>query len=65
MTGAWAFNGYDNVFYSKVRSMARFGLLIQNNCVWNTDTLLYDANYRLQMTNTSQSLNFSYGYLWW
>jgi CubicO group peptidase (beta-lactamase class C family) len=65
ITGAWSFSGYDNVFYSKVRSMARFGLFIQNNCIWNTDTLLYDANYRNQMTNTSQSLNLSYGYLWW
>jgi CubicO group peptidase (beta-lactamase class C family) len=65
MTGAWAFSGYDNVFYSKVRSMARFGLLIQNNCIWNTDTLLYDTSYIHQMTNTSQSLNLSYGYLWW
>ncbi|MFO0322097.1 MAG: serine hydrolase [Bacteroidota bacterium] len=65
ITGAWAFNGYDNVFYSKVRSMARFGLLIQNDCIWNTDTLLYDKTYINQMTNTSQSLNLSYGYLWW
>ncbi|MCX6207934.1 MAG: serine hydrolase [Bacteroidetes bacterium] len=65
MTGAWAFNGYDNVFYSKVRSMARFGLLIQNNCIWNTDTLLYDTTYINQMINTSQNLNLSYGYLWW
>lgn len=65
ITGAWAFSGYDNVFYSKVRSMARFGLLMQNNCIWNTDTLLHDSNYILQMTNTSQNFNFSYGYLWW
>jgi CubicO group peptidase (beta-lactamase class C family) len=65
MTGIWAFSGYDNVYYSKVRSMARFGLLIQNNCIWNADTLLYDTAYINQMTNTSQSLNLSYGYLWW
>jgi CubicO group peptidase (beta-lactamase class C family) len=65
MTGLWAFSGYDNVFYSKVRSMARFGLLIQNNCIWNSDTLLYDSNYLQQMTNTSQNINLSYGYLWW
>ena len=65
MNGAWAFNGYDNVFYSKVRSMARFGLLIQNNCIWNNDTLLHDTAYIQQMTNTSQNLNLSYGYLWW
>ena len=65
MTGAWTFVDYDNVFFSKVRSMARFGLLMQNNCIWNTDTLLYDTTYMHQMTNTSQSLNLSYGYLWW
>jgi len=45
--------------------MARFGLLMQNNCIWNTDTLLRDTAYIRQMTNTSQSLNLSYGYLWW
>lgn len=65
MTGLWATVDYDNVFFSKARSMARFGLLIQNHCIWNTDTLLYDADYRSQMTNTSQMLNKSYGYLWW
>ncbi len=65
MTGSWFFVGYDNVFFSKVRSMARFGLLIQNNCIWNTDTLLHDNTYISQMTNTSQNLNESYGYLWW
>lgn len=65
MTGFWTFVGYDNVFFSKVRSMARFGLLIQNNCIWNTDTLLYDTAYIHQMTNTSQSPNLSCGYLWW
>lgn len=65
MTGSWITSGYDNVFYSKPRSMARFGLLIQNNCIWNVDTLLYDTSYKRQMVNTSQSLNNSYGYLWW
>lgn len=65
MTGAWTYVDYDNVFFSKVRSMARFGLLIQNNCIWNTDTLLYDTAYINQMTQTSQNINLSYGYLWW
>ena len=45
--------------------MARFGLLYQNNCIWNTDTLLFDTNYINQSTNTSQNINLSYGYLWW
>jgi CubicO group peptidase (beta-lactamase class C family) len=65
MTGAWAYVDYDNVFFSKARSMARFGLLMQNNCVWNNDTLLYDSTYINQMINTSQTHNLSYGYLWW
>lgn len=65
ITGAWAFSGYDNVFYSKARGMARFGLLMQNNGVWNVDTLLRDTAYMRQMTTTSQQKNLSYGYLWW
>ena len=65
MTGFWLFSGYDNVYYSKARSMARFGLLIQNNGIWNSDTLLHDSAYLHQMINTSQALNNSYGYLWW
>lgn len=65
ITGLWYTLDYDNVFISKPRSMARFGLLIQNKGIWNNDTLLHDASYFLQMTNTSQSLNLSYGYLWW
>ena len=65
MTGFWLTIEYDNVFFSIARSMARFGLLIQNNCIWEKDTLLKDSSYIHQMTNTSQSLNYSYGYLWW
>lgn len=65
ITGLWITVDNDNIYFSKVRSMARFGLLIQNNCVWNTDTLLYDKEYIRQMTSTSQYLNLSYGYLWW
>lgn len=65
MTGLWTYVNYDNVYFSKLRSMARFGLLMQNHCVWNGDTLLRDSVYVQQMTNTSQSLNLSYGYLWW
>jgi hypothetical protein len=65
MTGSWATVDYDNVFFSKVRSMARYGLLMQNNCIWNTDTLLHDTAYLHSMTQTSQNLNRSYGYLWW
>lgn len=65
ITGTWFTSDYDNVYYSKARSMARFGLLAQNNFIWNTDTLLYDAVYKHDMINTSQQLNYGYGYLWW
>lgn len=65
ITGAWLTVGYNNVYYSKPRSMARFGLFIQNNCVWNNDTLLHDTLYKKAMLNTSQQLNYAYGYLWW
>jgi CubicO group peptidase (beta-lactamase class C family) len=65
MTGFWLTVDYDNVFFSIARSMARFGLLIQNKCIWDMDTLLHDTAYINQMTNTSQQLNKSYGYLWW
>ena len=65
MSGLWFTVDFDNVYFSTARSMARYGLLIQNKCIWNTDTLLYDTAYINQMTNTSQALNYSYGYLWW
>ncbi len=65
ITGLWATVDYDNVFFSKVRSMARYGLLFENKCIWNGDTLLRDTAYIWQMTNTSQQINKSYGYLWW
>ena len=64
MTGGWATSDYDNVFYSTVRSMARVGLLIQGNGAWNGNQLI-NSTYFNEMVNTSQTLNKSYGYLWW
>ena len=65
ISGAYVPVGYNNVFFSKARSMARFGLLVLNQGVWNGDPIMSDANYFNDMVNTSQSLNLSYGYLWW
>ena len=65
MNGAWQTVGSNNVYFSNVRSMARFGLLAQNKFSWNSNALLSDLVYINQMTNTSQSMNLSYGYLWW
>jgi CubicO group peptidase (beta-lactamase class C family) len=61
MTGLW----YDGVFYSKSRSMARFGLFVLNKGIWANDTILGDTNYLHDMSNTAQNFNLSYGYLWW
>lgn len=65
MTGLFVPSGYNNVFYSNARSMARYGLLILNKGVWNTTPILTDTSYFNAMVNSSQSLNQSYGYLWW
>ncbi|MBV6478438.1 MAG: hypothetical protein HGGPFJEG_01193 [Ignavibacteria bacterium] len=65
MNGIWLPSGFNNIYYSNARSVARFGILILNKGVWNVDTLLHDTSYFNSMTNTSQNLNLSYGYLWW
>lgn len=65
MKGFWFTSGYDNVYLSDARSMARFGLLILNKGIWDRDTLLKNNSYFEDMTKPSQSLNPSYGYLWW
>jgi hypothetical protein len=67
MDGFWTTAGspYNNVFFSRARSMARFGLLALNRGVWATDTVLRDPAYFTAMTTPSQGLNQSYGYLWW
>jgi CubicO group peptidase (beta-lactamase class C family) len=65
MKGQWISQGYNNVYWSTARDMARFGLLILNHGKWEQTNVLSDENFYRQMVNTSQSLNPSYGYLWW
>lgn len=65
MDGFWLKVDYNNVYYSTARSMARFGLLALNNFKWGDSLILKDEVYAKAMVNTSQSLNLSYGYLWW
>jgi CubicO group peptidase (beta-lactamase class C family) len=65
MSGIWIKLGYNNVYWSKPRDMARFGLVMLNNGVWDTDTVMHDQSYLNDMIVTSQNLNNSYGYLWW
>jgi CubicO group peptidase (beta-lactamase class C family) len=61
MKGLWV----ADVFYSRPRDMARYGLLTLAEGVWDGDTILHDAAYFNAMTHTSQPFNKSYGYLWW
>ena len=65
MQGNWVKLGYNNLFFSNTRSMARFGLLCLNEGTWDGEEILTDKTYFTEMTNTSQDLNPSYGYLWW
>jgi len=65
MNGLWIKTGFNNVYYSTPRSMARFGLLLLNKGIWNGAPVLSDMNYFNAETNTSQNLNLSYGYLTW
>lgn len=57
--------GFNRLFFSTPRSMARFGLMILNEGVWNKDTIIKDNVYLEAMISPSQDLNPSYGYLWW
>ncbi|MFM9944358.1 MAG: serine hydrolase [Bacteroidia bacterium] len=65
MAGLFIKLDYDNVYFSTPRTMARFGILMLNKGDWNGTKVLKDQTYILQMTNTSQNLNNSYGYLLW
>ena len=44
--------------------MARFGILALNKGKWKDEQVINEA-YFTESTNTSQSINPSYGYLWW
>ncbi len=65
MDGTWfGTNNYNNVYFSTARSMARFGILMLNKGTWEDEEVLNEF-YFTAMTNTSQNINKSYGYLWW
>lgn len=65
MTGLFVQAGYNNVFISRARSMARFGLLAMSGGSWNGTPIMTDAGYFQDMVSPSQGLNEAYGYLWW
>lgn len=64
MNGSWIQFRNNRVYWSTTRSMARFGLLMQNNGKWNNSTII-NEDFINEATTTSQNSNQSYGYLWW
>lgn len=63
--GRWIRSGYNKVYWSTARDMARFGLLISSNGMWGEERVISDTNYIRDMITPSQDHNPSYGYLWW
>jgi CubicO group peptidase (beta-lactamase class C family) len=64
MDGAWIQSGNNVVYNSTTRGMARFGLLMYNKGKWENNQILNET-YFTEATNTSQTINQGYGYLWW
>lgn len=65
MQGAYVNLGFNKVYFSTARSMARFGILNLNRGIWDGTPILENSNYFTAMTSTSQNLNPAYGYLYW
>ena len=61
INGIWI----DYIMYSKPRSMARFGLLVLNKGMWNGQKILGDLAFLDASVSPSQTINKSYGMLWW
>ena len=57
--------GYNNVYFSTPRAMARFGLLAMTGGQWNGTPIMSDSGYFTAMVAPSQNINPAYGYLWW
>ena len=61
----WAASAIATGFATTARDLARFGLLIQAGGAWDGETVIEDTEYLEEMLRPSQTLNPSYGLLWW
>ena len=64
MEGFWNFGTIFTIYHSNTKSMARFGLLALNKGKWNNEQIINEFYFN-ESVSTSQSINPSYGYLWW
>lgn len=64
MDGYWKNGVIFTIYQSTARSMARFGLLALNKGKWKNEQILNEAFFN-ESIQSSQSINPSYGYLWW
>jgi len=66
MTGGSWVNTSDGLrtYWSTTRNMARFGLMALNKGKWNGNQVINETYFN-SATNTSQTINQAYGYLWW
>ncbi len=64
MDGFWNMGVIFKIYHSNTRSMARFGILALNKGKWNNNQIV-NENFFTESINTSQTINPSYGYLWW
>ena len=64
MDGNWTNQLGLNIYNTNTQGMARFGLLALNKGTWDEEEIVSEAYFN-EMTNSSQEINKSYGYLWW
>jgi CubicO group peptidase (beta-lactamase class C family) len=65
MAGEWRVLDQHPVYFSTARDMARYGLLIEQRGNWESNIVIENDAFFEQMISPSQSMNPSYGYLWW
>ena len=58
-------SSFNRVVFSTALDMARFGLFISQGASWDGAESPLSSQFYDAMISPSQSLNPSYGYLWW
>lgn len=64
MDGFWNNGLIFKIYHSNTRSMARFGILALNKGKWNNEQIITQSFFNESIAS-SQTINPSYGYLWW